>query len=538
MKKRKRIYWIFVVIVVLLVAGGVYLRVRASQQTNTTATLRTGSVARGVVESTISGTGTVQSQQSANVSWQSSGTVQSVEVSIGQLVQQDDQLASLDPSTLPTSVLQAKIDLISAKEALEELQKPQPLKIAEAQTALDNAKQNLEDQLHPTEAAIAQAQLAVINAQDDADTAQAAVDRLQWGRGSEEQIASAQAAYVVAQSEVERLQTLYDHAGGDPSEDPAKAQALSALEVVKTQRDRALATLNWYKGDRSQSEVETTLNDLVVAQGVLADAKEALDKLQIPSEQDIALAQATVDDAQSTLDALVDGPTENDLTVAQTRVLLAEAAEAQASLIAPFTGTITSLDVMAGDIVNAGTAALRIDDLSKLYINLSISEMDISSIKVSQDAAITFDAIAGKEYQGKVTQISMVATVSQGVVNYPVTVQITNPDESILPSMTASVSIIVAKAENVLVVPNNALRTTNGQRTVMVLFEGQQISVPVTVGLVGDSTSEVTSDQLREGDTVVLTGSSTIASGSGNGAGGDFNIQFEGPSGGFGPGIP
>ena len=91
MKKRKRIYWIFVVIVVLLVAGGVYLRVRASQQTNITATLRTGSVARGVVESTISGTGTVQSQQSANVSWQSSGTVQSVEVSIGQLVQQDEK---------------------------------------------------------------------------------------------------------------------------------------------------------------------------------------------------------------------------------------------------------------------------------------------------------------------------------------------------------------------------------------------------------------------------------------------------------------
>ena len=538
MKKRKRIYWIAIIIVVLLVSAGIYLRVRASQQTNTTTTLRTGTVALGVVESTISGTGTVQSQQNANVSWQTSGTVQSVEVSIGQLVNQDDLLASLDPSTLPTSVLQAKIDLISAKEALEELKKPQPLKLAEAKSALDNARQTLEDLLHPTEASIAQAQLAVITAQDDMDTAQTAVDRLQYGRGSDEAIAAAQAAYVVAQSEVQRLQGAYGNVGGDPSEDPAKAQALSALEAAKTKRDRALATLNWYKGERSQTEVETTLNDLVVAQGLLADAQEALDKLQNPSEQDIALAQATVDDAQATLDSLMAGPTENDLTVAQTRVILAEAAEAQASLTAPFTGTITSLDVMAGDIVNTGTAALRIDDLSKLYINLSISEMDISSIKVGQDAAITFDAIAGKEYEGKVTQISMVATVSQGVVNYPVTIQITNPDESILPSMTASVSIIVAKSENVLLVPNNALRTSNGQRTVTVLFEGQQISVPVTVGLVGDSTSEVTSDQLREGDTVVLTGSSTIASGGGNGTGGGFNVQFEGPGGGFGPVIP
>jgi RND family efflux transporter MFP subunit len=190
---------------------------------------------------------------------------------------------------------------------------------------------------------------------------------------------------------------------------------------------------------------------------------------------------------------------------------------------------------MPGDIVTAGTTALRIDDLSKLYIVLSISELDISSIKVGQDATITFDAITGKEYNGKVTQISMVANVSQGVVNYPVTVQISDPDESILPSMTASVSIIVAKTDNVLVVPNNALRTSNGQRTVTVLFEGQQVSVPVIVGLIGDTTSEVISDQLRDGDTVVLSGSTTIASGGGNGGG---EINFMGPGGDFGPVIP
>jgi RND family efflux transporter MFP subunit len=243
-----------------------------------------------------------------------------------------------------------------------------------------------------------------------------------------------------------------------------------------------------------------------------------------------------VDDAQATLDALKSGPTESDLTIAETRVILAEAAEAQASIKAPFTGTITSLDLIPGDIVSAGTTALRIDDLSRLYVTLSISELDIASIKVGQEADITFDAISDKEYHGLVTQISMVANVSQGVVNYPVTVQITDPDESILPSMTASVSIIVAKADNVLFVPNNALRTSNWQRMVTILFEGQQISVPVTVGLVGDSTSEILSDQLMEGDTVVLSGTSTIASGGGNGGG--TSIEFIGPGEGFGPIMP
>ena len=529
--KRKSVYWIIGIVVTILVAGGVYLKVKATQQTTNTTTVRTGTVALGIVTSSISGSGTVQSQQNASVAWQTSGTVQSVNVTVGQLVQKGEELAFLDPTTLPTSVLQAKIDLINAKEALEELKKPQPLKIAQAQEALDKAKQTLDDLLNPSESTISQAQLAVINAQDEVNTAQIGVDRLQYGRGSDEAITAAQAAYVVAQSEVARLEDMYEKVGGDPSEDPAKAQALSALEAAKTKRDRALASLNWYKGERSQSEIETTLNDLVVAQGNFADAKEALEKLQNPSEEDIALAQATVEDAQETLDSLKNGPTESDLTVAETRVILAEAAEAQATLTAPFTGTITSLDVMPGDIVTTGTTALRIDDLSNLYIILSISELDISSIKVGQDATITFDAISDKEYQGKVTQISLVANVSQGVVNYPVTIQITDPDENILPSMTASVGIIVAQAKDVLVVPNNALHTSNGQRTVTILFEGQQISVPVTVGLVGDSTSEVVSDQLREGDSVVLSGTSTIASGGDGGA----TFQFEGMGGGFGP---
>jgi HlyD family secretion protein len=523
------------VVVVLLVAGGVYMKVKASRQTTTTTSMRTATVVQGEVTSTISGSGTVQSQQNASIAWQTSGTVQSVVVKIGQLVNDGDELAALDPSTLPTSVLQAKIDLINAKEALEELLKPEPLKIAQAQAALEKAQQTLEDLLHPSDAAIAEAKLAVINAQDAVDTAQKAVDKLQYGRGSDEAIATAQAAYVVALDEVARLEEAYKEVGGDPSEDPRKAQALSVLEAAKTKMRRALATLNWYQGERTDEEIESTYTDLAVAKGQLAEAQEALEKLQNPTAEDIALAQATVEDAQETLDALKAGPTESDLTVAKTRVILAEAAEAQATLSAPFAGTVTSLDVMPGDIVNAGTTALRIDDLSKLYVELAISEMDIGAIQVGQDATIAFDAITGKEYHGKVTQISMVASVSQGVVNYPVTVQIIDPDESILPSMTALVSIIVNKVENVLVVPNNALRTSNGQRTVTVLFEGQQIAVPVTVGLIGDSTSEVISDQIREGDTVVLSGTSTIASG---GSSGGSSVEFRGPEGNFIPLMP
>ena len=529
---KKRIYWIIGIVLVILLAGGVYIKVRASRQSATTSSVQTATVTRDTVTVSISGVGTVRSQQNAEINWQTSGKVESVSASMGQQVQTDDELAALDPSTLSTSIIQAQSDLIDAQDALEELKKPQPLKIAQAQTALENAKTAMNDLLNPSESAIAQAQLAVITAQTAVDTAQNYVDKLQYGRGSAETIAAAQATYVVAQDEVTRLEEEYKNVGGDPSEDPRKALALSNLETAKTKLRRALATLNWYNGERTDQEIEEKYTDLAVAKGELADAQAALEKLQNPTAEDIALAQATVDDAQETLDTLKAGPTANDLTVAQTRVTLAEAALVQASLTAPFAGTITNIEVMTGDIVSAGTTAFRIDDLSRLYVDLQISEMDIPQIQVGQDATVVFDAIADKEYHGKVTQIGMVGSVSQGVVNYPVIVQITDGDASILPSMTAAVNIIVAKSENVLVVPNKALRTSSGQRSVTVLFEGQQISVPVTVGLAGDSTSEVTSAQLREGDTVVLNGSTNTSSTSTSQNRGDFGGGFEGPPGG------
>jgi multidrug efflux pump subunit AcrA (membrane-fusion protein) len=97
--------------------------------------------------------------------------------------------------------------------------------------------------------------------------------------------------------------------------------------------------------------------------------------------------------------------------------------------------------------------------------------------------------------------------------------------------MTASVNIVTAESQNVLVVPNKALRTTGNQRTVTVLFEGQQIQVPVTVGLVGDTLTEITGTALKEGDVVIVTTTTASTSSSNSGFGGRIEQGFGG--GGF-----
>jgi HlyD family secretion protein len=271
-----------------------------------------------------------------------------------------------------------------------------------------------------------------------------------------------------------------------------------------------LATYNWYLMNYTDTDITQADAELAVAQANLESARVSYASVKDGTSQAaLALAEAALADAQREWERVKDGPNQGDIDAAQAAVDAAQASIDRAQLQAPFRGTITEVDVAGGDLVSSGEAAFRIDDLSAIYIDLQISEVDLASVQLGQPATVEFDAIADQVYTGKVTQIGMIGTVSSGVVNYPVVVQITDADKAILPGMTAAVSIITAQVDDVLLAPNKAIRMLNGQKTVTVLFEGQQISVPVTVGLVGDTQSEVISDQLREGDALVVSGSTT-----------------------------
>jgi multidrug efflux pump subunit AcrA (membrane-fusion protein) len=119
--------------------------------------------------------------------------------------------------------------------------------------------------------------------------------------------------------------------------------------------------------------------------------------------------------------------------------------------------------------------------------------------------------LQGQDFTGTVTAIDLVGTVTSGVVNYSATIAIENPSESMRSGMNATANIILQQRQNVLLVPNRAVRTANTRlRTATVAYQGQLIDVPVTIGLTGDTQSEVLSG-LQEGD-VVLTSQTTTSS--------------------------
>lgn len=212
-----------------------------------------------------------------------------------------------------------------------------------------------------------------------------------------------------------------------------------------------------------------------------------------------------------------DGPAQSDVDALKSRIAAAQAVLDNAYIEAPFAGTITDVEPKPGDLVSSGVTAFRVDDLSRLLLDVEVSEVDINRVQVGQDAIMTFDAILGKEYHGKVVEVAPVGNVVEGVVNFTVTVELTDADDAIKSGMTAAVNTVVSKLENVLLIPNRAVRLQDSKRVVYVMKDGKMTPVPVTLGASSDTDSELVSGDLKEGDLIVLNPPETFGSPGGGG---------------------
>jgi HlyD family secretion protein len=223
------------------------------------------------------------------------------------------------------------------------------------------------------------------------------------------------------------------------------------------------------------------------------------------ADADLALKEAQYEDAKRAYERLADGPNKDDLAAAQARVEAAQATLNMAHLTAPFAGTVTEASSLPGDQVATGITAFRVDDLSSLQVDVELSEVDINSVTVGQPVTLSFDAILGKEYQGQVTKVSQAGTVVNGVVNFTVTVELTDADELVKPGMTAAVNIVVKEILDAVLVPNRAVRLVDGDRVVFITGEdGAPKKVEIRLGSSSDTMSVITGGDLKEGDQVIL----------------------------------
>ena len=448
------------VIIILIIIGlgvGGYFGLNAfnENRANTLAeSYQTTTVQRGNLTAIVGGTGIVRSNQSAFLAWQINGNINEIFVEIDDQVKADQILASLSKGSLAQSIILAQADLV-------------------------NAKRNL-DTLMNSSLAKAQAQSALANATEALDTAETRRESKAYQRASDQVIEEAYANYILAKDEASKWEQRYDTVDDRPEDDPVRAAALSEWAAAKQILARAEANLRYLESDPDAEEI-------AVAEG------------------NLVLAQAQYDEALREWERLKDGPDPDDILAAQARIDAIQATIDAANLRAPFNAIITEVRSKPGDQVNPGSISFRLDDLSRLIVDVQIPEVDINTIKTGMTARITFDGIQGIDYNGTVIEVARVGTTVGGVVSFNVAVELNDADESVLPGMTAAVNLIISEITDVLIIPNRAVRVKDGERVVYVLKPGQFLpeATKITIGAISDLQSEVI-DGVNVGDIIVL----------------------------------
>jgi HlyD family secretion protein len=283
--------------------------------------------------------------------------------------------------------------------------------------------------------------------------------------------------------------------------DTALLEAQQAVDKAQKAYDKAY---NW----RVKLNGKIDIKDYVYDQFGNLKIKEyrgyASQKTIDDAERDLALAESRLNDARRTYERLLKGPDSEEVAAAQARVSAAQATLNLAHLTSPFAGTVTQAFSNVGDQVNAGIVGFRVDDLSSLLVDVQVSEVDINSIQVGQDATLLFDAILNKEYKGAVVQVGQAGETVQGVVSFTVTVELTDADELVKPGMTAAVNIVVDEEKDVLLVPNRAVRLVEGNRVVYVLRDGLPVQVRIRLGASSDTVSVMLEGDITDGDLIIL----------------------------------
>ena len=240
------------------------------------------------------------------------------------------------------------------------------------------------------------------------------------------------------------------------------------------------------------------------AQALLELVEESLHKAQKKSQArvwvlplSVKLVELQADQAKAALDAA-------KLELAKAKLELAKA-----RIIAPFDGIVTGIDMKEGERISAAIAVVSLVDPTSIKMDGVIDEMDVSKVKLGQEAIITLDALPDKEVKGRVTFISQAGTVQAGVVSYKTTVTLQNPDEELRDGMSATAEIVIERHENVLLIPNRTIQGTWDNLWVEVVVGEQTEQRQITLGLSDGVNTEVLSG-LEEGEEVVLPPASQI----------------------------
>ncbi len=443
---------IVTIVLVLAVVGGatwfLYNRANAEPREITTAegyTTQPAIIAS--LDAGVTVTGNVVAERTQTVAFATSGTVTAVYVEQGDRVTKGQLLAELDTTDLELAVVQA-------------------------QAALAIQEANLARTLAPA---------------------------------TEEDIAAAEAAVASAEAQ------LADLLKGPSARDIEAArisveQAKASLWGAQGSRDATVGNPMSGGGAKAQAEAAVSQAEWAVKQAELNQER----LWEKPSASAVAAAEAQIANTKASLARLLNGASAEEIAVSEAQVEQARISVQtsrrrldDAILTAPADGALAAWNLRPGDLVSPGTPIGTLLDDSAYYVEVAIDETEIAQIEVGQEATITLDAFPSEELPGRVESIGLVGNSVQGLVNYTVRIAFEHEGLAVRSLMTGVISVITEQREDVLVVPNRALRRDAQGIYVEQLRGGMPVRVDVTTGIANDTYTEILSG-LSEGDQVIV----------------------------------
>ncbi len=492
---RRRARWpAWAAVVLLLLAGGgaawYFLwgpgASRAQSSDGTGSQTFFAAVRRGDLSIAAAGSGKLVAYQSVDLSFSTSGTVTELNAGLGDMVKAGQVLASLDNSqTLEANVAAAKLQVLEAQKALNDLRQNGDLTLAQAYSDLVAAQETYEKALDKSQ--------RVANARCGQDI------RIRYAEA--------------LRKATERLGNIRSETAGS-----------DAYITAKKAYDTALANYN-YCISYTSNEKDSANSALEVAKTALQAAQDTYDTLK----------------AEAGIDPNAVAMAEANLKKAQAQLASAEEELAGIKLTAPMDGKITYLASKAGTLV--GTSKfITIVDVIHASLEVSVDESDIDKLVVGASAEVTFDALPDQVFTGKVVQVYPEVTrsgtyrVGKGLVELDSAA--TNTISSLPLGLSASITVTRQETKDALLVPVIALRDL-GDSTYGVMVQGSDGQMKlkvVTVGLQTNDYAEITAG-LNEGDQVSTGTTMFMAAGSSSSSDSLKNAQNSGgfPGGGAPP---
>ena len=499
---------------------------------------RTVAVTRGTVTASVTASGNSESSLATPVSFVTSGVLKTVDVVPGDIVTTGEVLATIDPASAQTTLDTALAQLANAQAALAQAQagptdikrQQDALAITQAQQSVDAANDTLSTARKQKDLDQKSTDTAIKNAQAKLDTDTRAQNALV--NTAEQNLRTCQNS---ASSTVQSMMSgmTGTTATATPTATPSSNNCSSEKNALTNARNTRTSTL---QADQQaittakQNQKNTLLNDqkaIDSAEAQVTSAESNVKSAQLSQQanlnpqtpEQIAQARANVDSAQVTVDSARRGVNETTLRAPQDGKVLSvankvgEVTTGGSSLGSSGTTNGGSANAAANTAAtSSGTGFIVIANPSQLAVTANIAEADAAKVQLGQAARITFPATSATA-TGTVTQITPQSTVSNNVVQYPVQVSLATAPPGIGVGNTASLSITTGTKSGVLVAPTSAITSTGNRHTVVVRRGDQDVTVPVEIGIVGDTTTEIVGG-VNEGDQLVLP---TVATSTNNG---------------------